>query len=69
MSTLEICVSLDFPVPHGSIRNLDASSTARIPPRSWARGWSTEVDIKTHAPFGRSERHDLEEKMQLHIPY
>ena len=60
MSTREICVSLDLPVPQGSIRYLDASSTARTPPRSSALGCSIEVDIKTQAPLGRSDRQDLQ---------
>ena len=68
MSTLEICESLDFPVPQGSIRYLDASSTARIPPRRSALGWSIEVDIKTQAPFGRSERQDLEKNIIIYDP-
>ena len=54
-----MCVTRDLPVPQGSIRKWDASSTALKLPSSSALGCSTEKDTMAQAPFGRSVVHDL----------
>lgn len=60
MSTRDKCMILDRPVPQGSIKYLDASTTPLTPPKSrLASAWSTDVSTITQAPRGRSERQDL----------
>lgn len=61
MSTRDKCIIFERPLPHGSIKYRDASTTPLTPPNSklaWA--WSTDVSTMTQAPRGKSERQDLQ---------
>lgn len=59
-SIREKCIRRDLPDPHGSIKYLEARTTARIEllPKL-ACLWSTEVSTTAHAPRGKSVLHVL----------
>ena len=69
VSTRHMCVSRDLPEPHGSMRNLDARTTARTPPSSGASLCSTDVETRMHAPFGNCVRYDLVTQKQRFTQY
>lgn len=66
MSTLDRCMIRDFPLPHGSMRYLEASTIPLTPPASMGPSLcSTEVSTITQAPLLNSVRQDLENDKKL----
>lgn len=58
-STLEIWVSLVLPVPQGSRRYCDSSTTPLTAPMRGLSSCSTDTHTSAHEPLHRSVRHDL----------
>lgn len=68
VSTRAKCIIFDFPLPIGSMRYRDASTTPLTPPKSkCASGCATDVSTMTHAPRGKSARHDLKIVMKFFV--
>lgn len=58
-SALQMCVTLERPMPLGSMRYWDVSTTALTPPSTCSLSWSTEMEMSRQAPRGRSVRQRL----------
>lgn len=58
-STLEMCVSLVLPVPHGSRRYCDSNTTPLTAPMRGLSSYSTDTHTRAQEPLHRSVRHDL----------
>lgn len=58
-STLEMCVSLVFPVPQGSRRYCDSNTTPLTAPTRGLSSCSTDTHTSAQDSLQRSVRHDL----------
>lgn len=58
-SALQMCVTLERPMPLGSMRYWDVSTTALTPPSTCGLSCSTEMEMSRQAPRGRSVRQRL----------
>lgn len=58
-SALQMCVTLERPMPLGSMRYCEVSTTALTPPSTCSLSCSTEMEMSRQAPRGRSVRQHL----------